>query len=48
MNKASQDPLERVRRFLLGIADLFELLAPKLREFARELGDAIKRPKKGD
>jgi len=48
MSKATQDSLERIRRFLLGLADLFELLVAKLREFARELGDAIKRPKNGE
>ena len=29
--------LEKIGHFLLGIADLFELLIPKLREFARDL-----------
>ena len=29
--------LERVRRILLGLADFFELLVPKLREYAIKL-----------
>jgi hypothetical protein len=37
MNEPTQDRIERVRRFLLGIADLLELWAPKLREFAQDL-----------
>jgi hypothetical protein len=36
MSKAA-DRIEVIRHFLLGIADLFELLAPRLREFARDL-----------
>jgi hypothetical protein len=38
MNKPTPDPIECIQRFLSGIADLFELLVPKLREFARDLG----------
>jgi hypothetical protein len=33
----ASDPLERIGRFLLGIADLFELLISKLRQFGRSL-----------
>ena len=37
MSKAANHRLESLRRFLLGLADLFELLAKTLREFARHL-----------
>jgi hypothetical protein len=37
MTNTQPDPAEQVGRFLLGIADLFEQLIPKLREFGRDL-----------
>jgi hypothetical protein len=37
MTSNSPDPSEQIGRFLLGIADLFEQLIPKLREFGRDL-----------
>jgi hypothetical protein len=39
MTKATQVTVERMRQFLMGIADLLELLVLKLREFAQELGN---------
>ncbi len=36
-SKRRPDPLERIGHFLLGIADLFELLIGKLREFGGAL-----------
>jgi hypothetical protein len=37
MTKATQVTLERISQFLMGFADLLELLVMKLREFAQEL-----------
>ena len=46
MSKATDHRLECIRRFLLGLADLFELVIPKLREFARHLNTS-KRTQEG-
>jgi len=37
MKTVPAEILEKIGHFLLGIADLFELWIPKLREFARSL-----------
>jgi hypothetical protein len=37
MKQRTQDHVERIRRFLLGLADLFELLVTTLRELAQDL-----------
>ena len=37
MTKATQVTVERIGQFLMGFADLLELLVVKLREFAHEL-----------
>jgi hypothetical protein len=37
MTNMPNDCLEKIGHFLLGLADLFELLIQKMREFAREL-----------
>jgi hypothetical protein len=46
MSKATDHRVESLRRFLLGLADLFELLVPTFREFARHL-HTPKRNRKG-
>jgi hypothetical protein len=45
MSRPTNDQLESIRRFLLGLADLFELLVPKLREFARKLATPRRKQK---
>ena len=46
MSKATDHRLENLRRFLVGLADLFELLAKRLRKFARHLNTS-KRTQEG-